>query len=205
MHGHRAICVLATFTAAALLFSFQPAGATCLIAGSVSAAPNPDPSCLGAWEYTLSVTWDTGSPCGLSHLDLLLAHQGEGCDCPGLDRSLNWLCPIGTSTGVPAGCTVAYEGLLNCNGDPSVDVTDLLLKFEPIESEECEPGPTGQAIFTLYSNYAPAPITEPNLFLVDKFGQLVCSGQLTGVFPGLPCDPTAAETDSWGHQKTTYR
>jgi len=204
MNRRRITLALMAFASSSLLF-ISPAVADCLIAGSVSAAPNPTPPGLGSWEYTLSVTWDTGTRYALSHFNLLIAHQGGNCNCQNLDQALNWLSPIGTSSGEPAGCSVTYEGFLNCNGDPSLDITDLLLKFEPIESADCEPSTTGQGTYTFFSDYPPAPISEPNLSLVDKFGQLVCYGPLTGVFPGLPCDPTATEARSWGSQKTTYR
>lgn len=205
MNGRRFTLALAAIVTSSLLFPLSSAGSTCLIAGSINAVPNTLPSCSDSWQYTLSMTWDTGTQIGLSHLDLLIAHQGDGCDCPSLDQALNWLSPIGTSTGVPDNCPVAFEGFLNCNGDPSLGITDLLLKLDPIESDVCQPGPTGQGTFTFSSNYPPAPISEPNLFLVDKFGQFVCYGLLTGVFPGVPCGPTATEARSWGSQKTSYR
>ncbi|MHB8078880.1 MAG: hypothetical protein ACYDIE_06465 [Candidatus Krumholzibacteriia bacterium] len=201
----RTIPVLAAIALAALLSAASPAGAGCLITGVCSASPNTVQPCVGAWQYTLTVDWDTGTKCAPSHFDLLIAAPGSACDCPAVDRALNWLSPVGSAAGVPAGCTVPFEGLLSCYGDPSACLSDLLLKFEPTETDVCTLPPSGQAVFTLYSDYPPAPISEPNLFLVDKTGQLVCYGSVTGVFPGLPCDPTATESSSWGSQKSAYR
>lgn len=204
MNGRRLSLALAAIAAATLLHG-PAAGAACLITGSIQAAPNTTQPGLGAWQYTLSASWDTGTRYALSHLDLLISHQGGSCNCENLGQALHWSSPIGASDGEPGACPVAYEGYLDCTGDPSIGIDDMLLKFEPVASEDCEPGTTGTGTFAFFSDYPPAPISEPNLFLVDKYGQLVCYGLLAGVFPGLPCDPTATETGSWGAQKATYR
>ncbi len=196
----------ATTVAALALLLFTPrADAGCLISGVCSAARNTSQPDMGTWKYTLAVTWDTATRYALSHFDILLSPQNAACGCQDLAASLQVPSPAGTSNGNPAGCTVTFDWVFGCNGDPSIHLTDLLLKLEPRQSDTCAPGTTGQGTFTFYSNYPPAAIDEPNLALVDKFGQLVCYGTLTGVFPGLPCDPTATEPSTWGTVKSLYQ
>ena len=178
--------------------------ADCLITGVSVAELNMENPELGAWKYTITMTWDTGTVYALSHTDILLDYSGN-CTCEELVAVLNWQDPIGTSNGLPDDCTVEYEGIFECNGDPSIpDLEMPLLKFEPYEDGTCEPGPTGTGTFYIFSDLPPAPIAEENLFLVDKYGQLACSGLLTGEFPGLPCDPTPTAEGSWGGVKSSY-
>lgn len=179
--------------------------ADCLITGTVTAQPNTTDPLLPAWRYTLTVVWDTGTPYALSHFNMLLSQPGEICTCDDFASTLVWVDPAGASDGEPEPCRVDYDLILECSGDPSLGIADILLKFEPVEVPGCEPGPAGSGVFTFWSDWAPAPIDEPNLFLVDKHGQLACYGQLIGVFPGLPCDPTPAPPQTWGGLKTTYR
>jgi hypothetical protein len=80
-----------------------------------------------------------------------------------------------------------------------------LFKFEPIEGCCCHAGPVGELTVHFYSNFAPAGIGEPNLFLVDKYAKYSDWGMITGVFPGLPCGPIKEEGKNWGEIKSDYR
>jgi len=193
------------FVAALLALGAGQAGAECNIAGTISAAPNSAHPELGAWRYTLEVRWRTGSKFALSHFDVLLAESGGYCTCRDFDRALNWVSPAGSSNGDPAGCPVPYDAYLECNGDPSIGEPMIMIKFEPREEGGCEPGTLGTGTYTFYSSLPPAAIAQPNLFLVDKFGLLACYGPLSGVFPGMPCDPTPQSPSSWGVVKSRYR
>jgi hypothetical protein len=188
----------------ALVSAASPAVASCSISGACSVARNVSYPGMGAWQYTLTLTWDTGTRYALSHVDIILTPQNSSCGCQELAASLQFPTPAGTSTGNPNSCAVTYDWILGCNGDPSIHLTDLVMKLEPRDSSSCSPGTVGQGTFTFFSEYPPAQIAERNMVLVDKFGQLVCYGQLTGVFPGLPCDPTAAEPSTWGAVKSLY-
>jgi len=177
----------------------------CLIYGSSVAEWNMEYPELGSWKYTIVMTWHTGTAYALSHIDIQMDYSGN-CTCEEFAAVLHWLDPVGYSDGVPQGCTVDYEAYFECNGDPSIPGIEVpLLKYEPYETGDCEPGPSGTATFYLYSDLAPATISEENLFLVDKHGQLACTGPLTGEFPGLPCDPTAKVRASWGGMKRIYQ
>jgi hypothetical protein len=191
------LALVATLAAAA------PALATCSITGNCAAIANTDPARPG-WTYTLVVTWDTGTPYALSHLDLLLDSVGARCSCADMAEGLVLVNPAGTSDG-EGGCAVPYTVALECQGDPSIPgVGGILLKFEPNEAD-CQPAATGTATFTFGSPLPPVPVDEDILSLVDKYGTQHCFGQLTGVFPGMACNPVADEGRAWGAVKGLYR
>lgn len=180
-----------------------PALAECSITGACTAAASTDPAHAG-WTYTLVVSWDTGTPYALSHLDLLLDTVGARCSCADIAAGLVLVNPAGNSDG-EGGCTVPYTVALECQGDPSIPgVGGILLKFEPNETD-CQPGATGSATFTFGSLLPPAPVDEDILSLVDKFGTQHCFGQLTGVFPGMACNPVIDQGCAWGAVKGLYR
>jgi len=195
-----------------LLFLLALAGPVaaddCYIVGEITAEENFDDPDMGGWVYTLFVEWDTGTPHGLSHFNLILDVEFGECTCDDFEGALNWADPAGYSTGYDSGepCTVDYQLFFECNGDPSVpDINEPLLKFEPIEVDGCEPGPVGEGTFTFYSDYPPAEVAEYNTALVDKYSGEACFGSLSGVFPALPCDPTGDLGNSWGAVKALFR
>lgn len=176
----------------------------CDITGNIVASPNPDPLGPG-WVYTLTITWDTGSAYALSHMNMIMDSAGGTCTCADFMDAIVWADPIGYSDGDPS-CTVDYEGSLNCDGDPSIPGVDgIILKFEPIEVDGCEPGTTGTATFTFYSELGPAPIDEDILSLVDKYALNSCFGGLSGDFPSMSCDPVSTEPMEWGKAKSLFR
>jgi hypothetical protein len=188
-----------------LVMGTQAAWAECFIGGTITADDNPDP--LGpAFRYTMVITWDTGNAYSLSHADLIMDINAGTCLCEDFLMVLSWDDPIGFSDGNPGDCTVDYQGFLECGGDPSIpDLEDIILKFEPIESEECEPGPTGTGTFVFYSSRPPWPINEEILTVVDKYSLQYCYGHLSGEFPTMDCDPVGGEKSGWGELKGMYR
>ena len=175
----------------------------CDISGNIVAMPNPDPLGPG-WMYTLTITWDTGSQYALSHMNMIMDSPGGTCTCQDFEDAIVWANPVGSSDG-EGGCTVNYEGLLQCDGDPSIPGADgIMLKFEPIE-EGCDPGTTGTATFVFYSELGPAPIDEDFLSLVDKYALNSCWGGLSGDFPSMSCDPVSTEPIAWGKAKSLFR
>ena len=174
-----------------------------VIQATVTAAPNSGDPDQAAWIYTMDVTWDTGTPYGLSHFNLYLDPADFGCGCQEIASSLSWGETVGVTAGEPGGCSLPFTAELNCSGDPSIGLDGIVLKFEPVE-EGCEAGPTGQVTVTFSSPYPPGDIAEPNTFLTDKYGQLVGTGSLTGVFPALACDPVSADALCWGDVKARY-
>jgi hypothetical protein len=189
----------------ALLFGAQATLAECFIGGTIAAEPNPDPG-GPMWMYTLDITWDTGNNYSLSHADLILDYELGTCLCQDFADALSWEDPIGYSNGNPDDCMVFYQGILECGGDPSIpDLVDIILKFEPIEDEYCEPGPTGMATFVFYSNLPPAPINEEILTVVDKYALEYCYGHLSGFFPSMACDPVESKDSSWSDLKGMFR
>jgi len=181
----------------------QIAVAECYISGSVDVEANAESG--PAWVYTLSLSWDTGGQHGLSHANLLLDGIGGTCSCADFQDALSWSDPIGSSNG-DSDCTVHYDGFLECSGDPSIPgVEGFLLKFEPDESDGCEPGPTGSAEFVFYSDLGPAPIDADILTMVEKDSNNSCFGSLTGYFPAMTCDPVSTEARGFGSIKGMYR
>ncbi len=180
------------------------AGADCYIAGQMIGSPNYTMPQYGSWKYTLTVEWDTGTPYALSHFNMLIDEAGHTCSCWEIESALEWVDPIGYGEGRPDACSVPFDGILECKGDPSIDYPGIILKFEPRGDDGCEPGPTGTAVLTFYSDFAPGRIAAENMFLTDKAGQTSCYGQLTGWFPALPCDPTPVQDQTWGHVKGLY-
>lgn len=197
--------ILIGLTTLAMVFGAQAAMAECFIGGTITAVSNPDP--MGPnWMYTMVITWDTGNNYSLSHANLLMDIEAGTCVCQDFVAALSWDYPAGSSDGTPMPCTVDYEAFLECSGDPSIpEVEGILLKFEPIENEECEPGPTGTGTFVFFSNLPPAPINEEILTVVDKHAQEYCFGYLTGDFPAMACDPVGAEKANWGGLKGLFR
>jgi len=188
-----------------MVFGAQVALAECFIGGTITASENPDPE-GPMWMYTMELTWDTGNNYSLSHANLLMDSGLGTCMCEDFMDALSWGDPIGSSDGYPMPCTVYYQGFLECQGDPSIPgVTGYLLKFEPIYDESCEPGPTGMATFTFYSDLPPSPIDEEALSSVDKNGQEHCFGTLEGEFPTMACDPVINQDSSWGNVKGMFR
>ncbi|MFH1845443.1 MAG: hypothetical protein ABIF77_19840 [bacterium] len=174
------------------------------IFGTIVAEPNTGNPELGAWTYRLVITWNTGTPHALSHMNLKLDDPDGNCECEEIESALTWGDPIGFSHESPSYCLVYYYGEFLCHGDPSISVDGIMLKFEPYENPECEPGTGGVATFTFYSDYPPVPIAEDNLFLSDKFSGYVGFGPVTGVFPAIPCDPVETERATWGDLKQGY-
>ncbi|PIV81460.1 hypothetical protein COW53_04215 [bacterium CG17_big_fil_post_rev_8_21_14_2_50_64_8] len=190
------------FLLLALAVSAGSASAQCDISGNINAARNSDPN-GPAWVYTMTVTWDNDVKYALSHFDLLIDGVSGACSLADLVGVLSWDDPIGTSDG-EGGCTVSYYGDLSDIGDPSIPgVTGLLLKFEPYPG--CEPGNTGTGVFVFYSDLAPVPVDEDILSMVDKYALMYCFGHLSGMFPGLDCNPVADEAVSFGAVKGLYR
>ncbi|MFO7655288.1 MAG: hypothetical protein R6X25_15925 [Candidatus Krumholzibacteriia bacterium] len=187
----------------AVLGTVTGAKAECMITGDITADLVAHE--LGMYRYTLEVAWDTGSPYALSHFNVLIDPPGGACACGDVASALAWESPAGTSVSPPDICTVDFDAFIECDGDPSVPGDEgIILKFEPRE-DDCEPGASGSGTFVFYSDYAPAPVNEEGMFLLDKHAGFACPGLLTGVFPGLPCDPVSARATSWSGIKQTFR
>ena len=195
-------CVSVTVLAAVLLAS--GAMAQCDISGIITVAPSGDPS-LPTWEYTLDVTWDTGTRYAVSHIDLLLDGADGSCDCADFATALTRVSPAGGSMGEPAACSVDWDAFLECRGDPSIPGVDgILMKFEP-RTGACEPGPVGSGTFVFYSDLDPVPVDEDIISLTDKFALNYCFGNISGVFPGMACDPVPSAGSTWSAVKGMYR
>lgn len=177
------------------------ASAECLITGNVSAEVCNNP--LGTFCYTLEINWDNDSPYGLSHFCLIVDAEGGTCSCADFSDNISFGLISGSSNG-EGGCLVEYSSGLECDGDPSIGMPGIMFKFEPIE-ETCEPGPTGSGSFVFYSNLPPVPVDEEAISLVDKSAQNYCTGNITGVFPGLACDPVSTSEVHVGALKSIYR
>ncbi|MBU8871619.1 MAG: hypothetical protein KOO60_12205 [Gemmatimonadales bacterium] len=195
--------LLSVLLISSLLFAPSALLAESYLSGTISAESSGGNE-LGAWKYTLHVVWDTGTLFGLSHVDLII-DDGTHCECDELGDAIAWDTPAGYLMGEEGDCQMGLDKELNCMGDPSIGVLSPLFKFEPNEGPDCHAGPVGELTIIFFSDYSPAPIADPNLFLVDKYSQYSEFGMVTGFFPGLPCDPVSSKTLHWGGLKAVYR
>ncbi len=190
---------------ALLALLVAPAGAECFIGGTITAAPNDGDPGLGLWCYTLDVTWDTDSQTSLSHLDLIVDGPGGTCGCSDIADAINFAYPAGSSDGYPDGCDVDYEAFLECDGDPSIPIEGILFKWEPLDMPGgCEPGPVGTGQFVFYSDYEPVAVDDTLPLVAEKNSGEHCEGTVSGVFPGLECNPVSSEASSWTDVKGLY-
>jgi hypothetical protein len=178
----------------------SPALADCLIWGNSEGFPSDDPT-LGTWRYELTVSWDN-SMYGMSHLDLII-DDGLNCSTSDLGSGLTFPGVGGDGFGED-GCALQYDSYLSPDGDPSLGLFQPMIKFEPQEYSGCEAGEVGTAVLVFYSDYPPYPVADHNMALVEKYAGFMCVGNLTGVFPALPCSPVAAEVIDWGSLKAQY-
>jgi hypothetical protein len=205
----------------AIVIGAHAAFAECSIEGTITASSNTDLN-GPRFVYTMVIVWDTDTRYALSHFNLLMDSEAGTCTCQDFVDAISWDNPIGSSTGEPDGCTVDYEGLLECKGDPSIPgLGGILLKLEPIGDDyhnvdlegidrdfnmySCEPGPTGSGTFVFYSDLAPGTIDEDIFSAVDKHGRQFCYGRMSGDFPAMACDPVSSEETNWGTLKGMFR
>ena len=110
--------------------------------------------------------------------------------------------PAGTgSGGEPDSCDFEFSGEFNCEGNPSIGIDHPILKWDAIQTEECEAGATGSATLCFFTAAAPAPATVPVILI--KNGQNVCEGTISGDCP-FPC-PVSIEEGTWSSLKGLYR
>jgi hypothetical protein len=180
------------------------ARAECVLSGSCASEPNPDDAALGAWKYCLTVNWNTGGQQGLSHHDLLLNLAECPCVCD--EFSFAARDTAGTSNGedgAGAPCSVPYFAEFLCDGDPSIEIDEPLVKFSPLDGD-CQPTHVGGGVFCFYTDWPPVNATAPNQLLALKAGQIVCFGELSGALPACTCPPTPARGRSWGEVKSLF-
>lgn len=194
-----------TVTLSVLLITFSlsmafQASAECFIDGNIVAEMENHP--LGDYTYTMTVHYDMDSQHGLSHLVMVVDGAGGTCDCSDIGNAVHFDDVAGFMT-VPDECHLDFQSELLCDGDPSIGVEGILFKFEPIEAECGEPGPSGTITFVFYSDMSPAPINDEAVSMIDKAAGETCSGGLTGVFPGLVCDPVSNDSLHFGSLKVS--
>ncbi|MFO7653084.1 MAG: hypothetical protein R6X25_04600 [Candidatus Krumholzibacteriia bacterium] len=177
------------------------AGAVCAITGEITAAPAGEQG-LGDWEYTFVMQWDTGSERALLWFDILLDDLSRACSCEQIQAGVAPGDTVGYSLAKAQDATVWYFAEFLCEGDPRVPDPGKLLRIQPYPG--VEPGPTGVGVFKLYSDQAPAAVEHSYLYLFDDAANFLCEGGVTGVFPGLVCDPLPAERISWSALKSVF-
>jgi len=189
--------VLALVLAFSLFLYAGTSSAQC-VDGTVTAELMDAGPFAGLWKYTVDFTWDT--PQGLSNVTL---DCGFGA-CPEevCDKTFAFDTPAGHSDGVPDPCTVEYAGEFNCDGNPSAGIDDPIVKWDAINTEDCEPGPTGTGTLCFYSELGPHP-DAPLPIVIIKNGQNVCEGTIMGDCPIAPCLVPTDEI-TWGGVKGKY-
>lgn len=187
-------CVLVMCVSAAT----SPVAARCLN-GTVAATYQYDGPYRGLYLYTVTLEFMLEK--GLSNVTVDL----EFGDCIEYACSQTFLFPnpAGESAGEIANCPVTYTGEFNCSGNPSIDLTVPVVKWDVNMALGCEPGRTGIATLRFYSNLGPDPNRTVSLFLI-KNGLNVCEGTLTGDIPVSPCSVPVQELN-WGTIKSIYQ
>jgi hypothetical protein len=144
----------------------------------------------GWYKYTYDVTWSLSR--GLSHWDLVLKpactqedhlfvfDTDIGGAFDGLSTGKNW------SSSKPVVFTVSYEGDFEARGDPSIGLTNPLVKWEPIAGDD--PRKYGVGTFWFYSNVIPEYGTFDDI-VVGKYGRYTKYGDLTGAYPSCQVIP----------------
>jgi hypothetical protein len=179
-----------------------PAPANPDLWGSSTAWEATEPEYAGYWKYCFMLNW-IDLPNGVSHVDVLVMLESCACACsPGYFAFADTVGSGPGTNSVP--CTVYYYGLFECYGDPSIGVTDPLVKFEPFEYH-CEPDKDGYVTACFYSVATPTEAGLHGNALAMKFAGNWAFGDLDGVLP--VCDPasSATEATAWGQIKTLYR
>ena len=147
------------------------------------------------YKYTYDLTWDLAK--GLSHWDLILK---PGCTQPdhkivfdtGIGGAYDGLSTgDGWTPGQPVVFTVSYEGMFAPQGDPSINLTAPLIKWEPYETYD-EPGKKGAGQFWFYANILPEYGSFDNV-VVAKYGKNNVFGDLTGAYPSCQIIQTSPE------------
>jgi len=170
------------------------------ISGRISAEPNLYNPQLGQWRYTVDVTWNTGSRHAMSHVNLLLGLGG--CTCEDLRDVFYWVDGRGDLREI-SDCP-RIDSKFECRGDPSLDIQEPVYKFEFTTDRGCDPSSHGRMQVMFLADQPPAAITTPNAFLVGKYATRMITGQITGVFPALACNPVADQAMTWSRVKAGY-
>ena len=210
---HKAAIVLTIVAALAVSTSFYATGERANVAAPcaqgdmniVATFPN-DTGFENMWKYTISGSWDTGAPNGLSHISFIFALDCP-CACEIVDL-VQFDSPAGTATGTDSlggPCTVEFEGLFNCDGDPTISNTLPAVKFEAPEGQDCEMGETGSGTWCFYTFLSPLPDSSYSEAVVVKFGTNECTGSLIGALPDCgDCETIPVENKTWGGVKLDY-
>jgi len=163
--------------------------------GTITASLVTEGEHIGLYKYTIEISWNT--PQGLSNVTLDCGFDECACE------SSWWFDdPAGTgSGGDPDSCDFEFSGEFNCQGNPSIGIDHPILKWDAIQTEDCEAGATGSATLCFYTAAAPAPASVPVILI--KNGQNVCEGTIEGDCP-FPC-PVSIEEGTWSSLKALYR
>jgi hypothetical protein len=176
-----------------LVFCSVPLANAQCVEGTITSEMQMFGPFAGLYKYTVEVEWTT--PFGLSHLTLDCGFSM----CPEAACSRIWVFEEEAGTGVggePDGCEFGFRGEFNCNGDPSIGVTDPVVKWDA-EDNGCEGGKTGSAVLCFFTDIAPIQGDVPVSLIKD--GQDVCEGSLSGDCP-MAC-PVPVESTGWGRLK----
>jgi hypothetical protein len=174
------------------------------ISGSMTASDVSSRPDLGSWEYTLNVSWDTGSGRRLAYFDIFLDDIARGCSNEALQSGVVPGDTVGLATYKDIN-TIYFHSEFMFQGDPVIPSSGQVLKIAPFLNQIALPGQTGSGEFKIFSNFGPTGFEYPGLFLVDETGACVSVGNIMGFFPGLTCDPVANEKRSWSDIKSLYQ
>ena len=180
--------------------SLAPATFAQCVDGTISSQLMTSGPFTGLWKYTMQVTWDL--PQGLSNVALQCNFACGNAIC---NSAWSFDTPSGTGDGIasdegtPGECTVPFAGEFLCSGNAQMNLVGPTIKWDALDSPECEAGTTGSATLCFYIDRPPDTGTSPVILI--KNGQQVCSGTIQGDCPSCP---VAVDATDWSKVKWLY-
>jgi hypothetical protein len=180
-----------------------PAAFAQCVSGSITSELETSGPFAGLWKYTLEITWDVQQ--GLSNV---VIECGAECERAMCDAAWAFADTSGTGDGVtndetstPGDCVVPFAGAFDCFGGPLHGLGGPTVKWDALDSPDCEPGTTGSATLCFWVDLPPDPDSEAPIVLI-KSGQNVCEGMIMG---DCPTCPVGVESIDWSEVKVQFK
>jgi hypothetical protein len=172
----------------------------------IAAVLSNDPGFVGLYKYTITGSWNLGA--GLHTTGQFNIALADSCECACNNDFVQYGDDEGSSSGVAQGsgnaCTADYNGLYFCQGQPSIGITDPIIRFQAT-GQNCETQQT-TGTWTFYSPLAPGPSETHEDAVILRYGSSQCTGDLVGTLPDCRlCTVVPNEPRAWGDVKIFYR
>lgn len=177
----------------------------------VTAELTDDPGYEGMYKYAITGYWGLSGVEQGGGLSYFLFPLGVHCPClcDSTSEEIYFPDPAGTSTGIDditeEPCEAVYLGFVECNGLEDI-TNDDVIKYEASSNTTCFPIAYGNGTWVFYSTMPPLPWNEYPDAVIVKYGEMICTGDITGQLPSCTeCIPVPTENSSWGQMKSIYK